>query len=73
MSTQPPGAVRVRTRSRAAPNSGLPAQTVSAAENLDGVAIHGALALKVEYRPPETLKPSARNARTHPKRGAGHV
>jgi DNA modification methylase len=61
MCTQPPGAVRVRTRATATPNSGLPAQT-------DGSAIRGALALKVEYRAPESLKPSPRNARTHSKK-----
>src|ERR1043165_2132908 len=68
MSTQPPGAVRVRTRPNATPNSGLSAQTVGSAENLDGGAIHGALGLKVEYRAPESLKPSPRNARTHCKK-----
>jgi DNA modification methylase len=68
MSTQPPGAVRVRTRPNATPNSGLSEQAVSSAENLNGGAIRGALGLKVEYRAPESLQPSPRNARTHSKK-----
>ena len=63
-----PNHVRVRTRSSAAgSNASIPAaQTPMLATDVEH--FEGSLALKVEYRSIELLRPSQRNARTHSKK-----
>ena len=71
MSTQPRGAVRIRTRADSGLKSLAPIKAAANAEHeaaREPVQFESRLALKIEYRPVETLRPSERNSRTHSKK-----